>query len=760
MIQTPRKTSQGVGMDSGRQSQDAAGAHPPPAGPVTGGGSYDAGADGTRAPALSRAEPRPAADAAPETVRDAAPDAATDMLSDDADFELADAPEAPSVWAEPSGPTPGELAVGGFDLGRRGAADGRMLTLPLIVAALGTAVLLAMIGLRDAGGAPVLPPVLLLVIASAVQWGAGWPLHRAAVDEARRLRVGPLVVLTLASTAGWTHSAWRWVAEGEAAGVGLAPLAALLVTLALLGRSLRVSADPRPGAHVDGPPLDPPAMARRRGGPDAAGDLVPVADLGAGATILLRAGEVVPVDATVIAGVVEILTRPVTGDPVPRTCRQGAKVFAGSPVLSGAAEARVEEVGVQSLLGEAGALARAVPARQGQGGQGEVRLARWSLAVALVLAPVFGLAAGLGEPARGVQAALAVFALAYPAGLALYRPMSHAIAARLAHAQGVRLHDLDASLGARRIAHLCFGWRGLMTPGRYAVGPVSTEDDVTEAEALSLARAVVGRIEHPLAEALAVAADRAGSDLRQASERRGDPDRGYVGEVAGRTILLGTPALLSAHRVGYRRFSDQAAVWANEGYQVLWLAEAGARRRALALIGLGDRPRAPFLYSLEALKAEGIQATVLMPQPEALEADWVGDNSSLGALGGRPGRRLEEMEGLRRQYGPTAAMVSSVSDLALMRTADLAIAAADAPAPVRRAADLTVGPGTPEHLLATLTWAKRFGARGTQVLWALLVINGMAMFLVPAGLFAPAVGVAAALLSVLAPLAGLLLARP
>ena len=651
--------------------------------------------------------------------------------------------------------SPGELAIGGLSDTVRVKTGGSADLTPLIVAGLGALCLASLQIAGLAGGVGLVPPVLLVLIASAVQWGAGLALHRETFGEIRRRQPGTATLMTMATSAGWGVSVWQWVAVGEDAGLGLAPTAAVLVFLVLLGRTIPIAADARPGG--EGVATDPPLEARRRAGGEGAEEWVPVAELDIGAIILLRSGDTVPVDATVTAGTVEVLAAPVTCDPVPHVCRPGAKVYAGSRILAGAADARAEERGPQSLLGEAGALARAVPLRRGDPGAEDVRMARACLALALVLAPVFGVARGLADPAAGVETALIVLALAYPAGLALYRPLVLVIGARHARAQGIRVHQPQALLLGRSISHLCLGWRGLMTAGRLSVGPVRSDEGTGDAEMLALARAVVGRVDHPLAQALGHAADNAGSEKLSAGGHRYDADRGYSATVAERSILLGTPSLLSSFKVGYRKFSDVADAWLAEGSLVYWLAEAAPERRALGVLAVGDRPRRPIVYALEGLRADAVRTSVLLPYPDRREAEALGNPAGINWIGGRPYQRLETLEALRSEMGPTAVAVTSVTDLPLMNTADLSIASAHAALPVRQAADLTLQSSIPDRLLSALVWLKRYGLSSQRLLWSLLAINGFFMFLVPAGLFFPVLGLLAAGLSVATPAVGLFL---
>jgi P-type E1-E2 ATPase len=282
---------------------------------------------------------------------------------------------------------------------------------------------------------------------------------------------------------------------------------------------------------------------------DGALEQVPVERVGAGEVVLVRTGEVVPVDGTVVGGEAVVDTSTLSGEPLPVT------VAAGMPVLSGSANAgapfdlRADRPAAESAYA---ALVRLVEQAQRQ----RAPFVRMADRYAGFFLPATLLVAGAawalsGDPVRG----LAVVVVATPCPLILAAPIALVSGLSRAARAGVIVKGAGAieTLGQART--VLFDKTGTLTVGSPEVREIVARGDVSDGELLRLAASVDRMSAHVLGEALVAAAAAAELPLGMPSEVREDPGQGIEGKVEGRRVAVGSRAFL--RQAGYP--SDEVA---------------------------------------------------------------------------------------------------------------------------------------------------------------------------------------------------------
>ncbi|HET8952468.1 MAG TPA: HAD-IC family P-type ATPase, partial [Solirubrobacteraceae bacterium] len=289
-----------------------------------------------------------------------------------------------------------------------------------------------------------------------------------------------------------------------------------------------------------------------------------------GDVVLVRTGEVIPVDGTVASLEAVVDTSTLSGEPLPVTLRAGMPVMSGTANAGAPFDVRAERPAAESAYA---ALVRLVEQAQAQ----RAPLVRMADRYAGIFLPVTLAVAGLawalsGDPVR----ALAVVVVATPCPLILAAPIALVSGLSRAARCGVIVKGAGAieTLGEART--VLFDKTGTLTVGTPDVQDVIALADHSRAEVLRLAASVDRLSAHVLGKALVRAAGDAELTLELATEAREEPGQGIAGSVDGRRVAVGSRAFLRAE--GYD--ADEVAGAA--------LATGHGSGEAHVLVGIDD----------------------------------------------------------------------------------------------------------------------------------------------------------------------------
>jgi heavy metal translocating P-type ATPase len=270
---------------------------------------------------------------------------------------------------------------------------------------------------------------------------------------------------------------------------------------------------------------------------------VPVDDLAPGEVVLVRAGEVVPVDGRVEGGVAVLDESALTGEPLPVTRRAGQDVRSG---VANAGEAFRLRATRQASESAYAALVRLVEASE----RHRAPFVRMADRYAAVLLPVTLLVAGgawmaSGDPVR----ALAVLVVATPCPLILAAPIAFVSGVSVAARRGVILKGGVVVERLGRVRTVLLDKTGTLTVGHPAVDAVEPRDGVDAGELLRLAASLEQHSSHVVAGALVDEARSRGAALSDPVDVHQEHGRGIEGRVDGRRVTVGGPGWLESRGV-------------------------------------------------------------------------------------------------------------------------------------------------------------------------------------------------------------------
>lgn len=402
-------------------------------------------------------------------------------------------------------------------------------------------------------------------------------------------------------------------------------------------------------------------------------ETVPVEQLKVGDTLLVRAGERVPADGRVIAGVSSVNQAPVTGESVPVLKETGSSVFAGTINGEGAITVTMTEPPENSTIARVVKTVQEARVNKAPSQRFAERFTGWFAPAALlvsiltIIVPwLFGL-----EFLESARRGITVLVVMSPCALGLSAPS--AILAGLGRAAqgGVLVKGGLALEAAGTIDTVVFDKTGTLTHGT----PVVVRVEAAGGDRDALLR-LAGTVEQPSAHPLAMAIVReAGSDsLADLEHFESVTGFGVRGVVDGTEVLVGGNRLLQTNGVSVpAQALELRAELEGQGSTVVLVSAAG---RYAGLIELRDTLRANAAGVVNRLHDMGIERTILLTGDNAAAAGIIARSAGIDEViaDALPEDKASKVSRLESAGGRVAMIGDGVNDAPAMATASLGIA--------------------------------------------------------------------------------------
>ncbi|MFB7735204.1 heavy metal translocating P-type ATPase [Streptomyces sp. NPDC056112] len=597
----------------------------------------------------------------------------------------------------------------------------------------------------------------LTLAAPVVVWG-GLPFHRAALTNARHgaATMDTLVSIGTLAAFGWSlwalflgdagmpgmrHEFRLTVSRVDAASTIYLEVAAGVVAFILLGRYLEARSKRRAGAALRALlELGAKDVSVLRGGVETR---IPVTALAVGDRFVVRPGEKIATDGTVVEGGSAVDASMLTGESAPVDVGPGDTVTGATVNAGGRLVVEATRIGADTQLAR---MARLV--EDAQSGKAEVQ--RLADRISAVFVPVVLLIAvgtllvwlfATGEVTAAFTAAVAVLIIACPCALGLATPTALMVGTGRGAQLGILIKGPEVLESTRRVDTVVLDKTGTVTTGRMTLQEVYAAEGTDEKQLLRLAGALEHASEHPIARAVAAGAEERVGPLPPVEHFENVPGRGVRGRVEGHDVAVGRlvefTAELPEEVARARREAE------SEGRTAVVVGWDGAAR---GVIAVGDAVKETSARAVAQLRALGLRPVLLTGDNRAVAeavARTVGIDPLDVVAEALPEEKVEAVRRLRAE-GRTVAMVGDgVNDAAALATADLGLAMGTGTDAAIEAGDLTLVRGD----LRVAADAIRLSRRTLAVIKGNLVwafgYNVAALPLAAAGLLNPMIAGAA-----------------
>ncbi|MET8586755.1 heavy metal translocating P-type ATPase [Streptomyces collinus] len=539
----------------------------------------------------------------------------------------------------------------------------------------------------------------LTLAAPVVVWG-GWPFHRAAWTNARHgaATMDTLVSVGTLAAFGWSlwalffgdagmpgmHDAFRFtVSRTDGASTMYLEVAAGVVALILLGRYLEARSKRRAGAALRAlMELGAKDVAVLRAGREVR---VPVSSLAVGDRFVVRPGEKIATDGTVVEGVSAVDASMLTGESVPVDVGPGDRVTGATVNAGGRLVVEAGRVGADTQLAR---MARLV--EDAQSGKAEVQ--RLADRISAVFVPVVILIAlgtfavwlgATGDTAAAFTAAVAVLIIACPCALGLATPTALMVGTGRGAQLGILIKGPEVLESTRRVDTVVLDKTGTVTTGRMTLQDVYAADGEDEQRVLRLAGAVEHASEHPVARAIAAGAEERAGALPAVEHFENVPGQGVRGRVEGHEVTVGR--LLGPLPEELARAARQAEDAGRTAVPVGWDG------RARGVLAVADAVKETSAEAVRDLRALGLTPVLLTGDNRTVAesvARAVGIDEVIAEV--LPEDKVDVVRRLQGEGRAVAMVGDGVNDAAALATADLGLAMGTGTDAAIEAGDLTL----------------------------------------------------------------------
>jgi Cu+-exporting ATPase len=558
---------------------------------------------------------------------------------------------------------------------------GLVLALPVVVLEMGAH--LPWLGLRSVVPVTVSAWIQCGFATPVVLW-AGLPFFQRAWASIVHRRLNMFSLIALGTGAAYLDSlaatvAPAWFPAGFRGMDAQVPVyfeaASVITVLVLLGQVLELRAREQTGGAIRALLNLAPKTARRLNDSGDAED-IPLAEVQPGDRLLVRPGDGMPVDGTVLEGQGAVDEAMVTGESMPVVKQPGDRLIGGTVNGTGALVMRADAVGAGTMLSRIVAMvaeaqrSRAPIQRLADAVSGYFVPAVLAAALASFAAwAVWGPAPSLSY---GLIAAVSVLIIACPCALGLATPMSIGVGIGKGAGAGVLIRSAEALERMEQVDTLVVDKTGTLTEGKPKVIGIVLAPGMTEAGILPLAAGLERSSEHPLAAAIVAAARDRGLTVPAASGFASMTGEGVTGRVDGRDVALGGAKLMARLEVGFGELTARAETWRGDGATAVYLA---VDRRPAAVIAIADPVKPTTRAALDTLRADGLRI-VMLSGDNATTARTVGRTLGIDDVRGDvlPEDKLRIVRALRAEGRVVAMAGDGVNDAPALAAADVGIA--------------------------------------------------------------------------------------
>ncbi|MFS8514108.1 MAG: copper-translocating P-type ATPase, partial [Planifilum fulgidum] len=513
--------------------------------------------------------------------------------------------------------------------------------------------------LHMGGPLSVLVPDLLMngyvqwLLATPVQFYAGWPFYRGAYKNLKNGSANMDVLVALGTSAAYFYSLYLLLTGGDAF---YFETSAIIITLILLGKLLEAVAKGRTSEAIQklmGLRAKTAVVIR-----DGREREIPVEEVEKGDLIRVRPGEKIPVDGVLVEGQSAVDESMLTGESIPVDKKPEDEVIGATINKHGTLTFRATKVGKETALAQ---IIRVVEEAQGT----KAPIQRLADRISGVFVPVvvliaigtfllWYLALDPGNIERAVLNLTAVLVIACPCALGLATPTSIMVGTGKGAEVGILFKGGQHVENAHRIDTVVLDKTGTITKGEPEMTDVRPLGNRTEEELLRLAASAEKPSEHPLAQAIVRGARERGIEPTAAENFQAVPGKGIEAVVDGRRVLIGTRKWLEENDVDTAAAETAMETLEEQGKTVMLVAADG---KPAGWIAVADTVKPTSADAIRELKRMGLQVWMLTGDNERT-ARAIARQAGIEHIRAEvmPGDKAEEVKRLQAE-GRKVAMV-------------------------------------------------------------------------------------------------------
>lgn len=464
-------------------------------------------------------------------------------------------------------------------------------------------------------------PVLLknfwiqLLLASPVQFWAGWTFYRATIPALKHRTANMDTLVAIGTSVAYLYSAFVTVFPKIVMNLGIEVMpyfdvATIVIGLILLGRYFEARAKGQTSEAIK-KLIGMQAKTARVlvGGKEVD---VPIEQVVIGSVIRVRPGEKIPVDGQILDGESSIDESMITGESIPVDKTKGDIVVGATINKSGTFTYKATKVGQDTMLAQIIKLVQ-----EAQGSKAPIQriadlISSYFVPIVIMLA-IFTFAVWyVAGPAPSLAYAMlnmvAVLIIACPCAMGLATPTAIMVGTGKGAEHGILIKDAESLEIAHKVNTIIFDKTGTLTQGKPEVTDIVTTDKLSEKGVLLLAASLEKGSEHSLADAITKSAESKNMKLEKVSKFKAVSGFGVEGVVSEKQVFFGNRKLMDRERVDYKSHLVQIEKLESDGKTVMLLSVG---KKLVGLVAVADTVKESAKAGVEALKYKGIEVVMI-----------------------------------------------------------------------------------------------------------------------------------------------------
>ncbi|WP_417392968.1 heavy metal translocating P-type ATPase [Gimesia sp.] len=521
------------------------------------------------------------------------------------------------------------------------------------------------------------------LLSTPVMFWAGWPLFERACRSIISMNLNMFTLIGIGTGTAYIYSLIALVAPGifppSFQHNGTVELyfeaTVVIIVLVLLGQMLELRARKRTNSAIQELlSLAPPTARLVVDGEERE---ISLEEVQAGNLLRVRPGEKVPVDGVIQEGKSLIDESMITGESVPVSKAQGAEVIGGTVNQTGSFLMKAEKVGGETLLSQIiQMVSSAQRSRAPIQRVVDTIAARFVPAVLAISVITFLLWSWLGPEPRFAYAlinAVAVLIIACPCALGLATPMSIMVGVGRGAKQGILIKNAEVLETLQKVDILIVDKTGTLTEGQPRLTECVPAAGYSEADLLQIAASVEQHSEHPLSQAVVVAAKERELKLAEVSDFDSVTGAGVTGTVNEKRVLVGSAAFLQEQSISISdELSSQADQLREQGQGVIFVAVA---KEFAGFLSVTDPIKESTAEAIRKLHELGLSIVMVTGDNEKT-ARAVAKLLNIDDVeaGVKPQDKYEKIKALRQAGHKVAMAGDGINDAPALAEADVGIA--------------------------------------------------------------------------------------
>lgn len=602
------------------------------------------------------------------------------------------------------------------------------------------AMVLHFFGVMGPVGDILMNPYLQLVLATPVQFGAGWQFYRGAYSAIRNGSANMDVLVALGTSAAYFFSIVNVLRRAPDL---YFETSAILITLIILGKLLEARAKGRTSEAIKkliGLQAKTARVVR-----DGRETDIPVEEVLSGDVIVVRPGEKIPVDGILVDGNSAVDESMLTGESIPVDKKIGDQVIGATINKFGTFKFKATKVGKDTALAQ---IVRVVEEAQGS----KAPIQRFAdvvsgyfvpavIGIAVITFLVWYFVVDPGNFARALINFTAVLVIACPCALGLATPTSIMVGTGKGAESGILIKGAEHLENAHRITTIVLDKTGTITKGEPEVTDILALSGIDGSELLSLAVSAEKNSEHPLGQAVVKYAEGRAINAGNPDSFSAVPGHGVKAVVNSKQVLIGTRKLMRDEGIDIEWVLQRIEELELQGKTVMLMAVGGV---IAGLIAVADTVKEFSAQAVSELQAMGIEVWMITGDNERTAkaiAGQVGIENVMSEV--LPENKAEKVKALK-QEGKTVGMVGDgINDAPALATADVGFAIGTGTDVAIEAADITLMRGDLRGIVAAIKLSRVTMRNIKQNLFWALIYNTLGIPIAAAGFLSPVVAGAA-----------------